>query len=165
MQCPGVAIEVHTCLLQNSQAGRLNKKMSLLTLPTDSTLGGESLSSVRKSAISNNSGTYPKKIKQTSLLCTNNNGMITTMPLAEMERVYKVQVEAALYHHKPLDCLIDPMVIAALTIQHPSMKSLSPKKQLQSIRSMLYLLTLQLQLSLPSILVFCLGWQPCHLMV
>jgi hypothetical protein len=34
--CPGVAIEACTCLLQNSQAGSLNKKMSLLTLPTDS---------------------------------------------------------------------------------------------------------------------------------
>jgi hypothetical protein len=42
--------------------------------------------------------------------------MITTMPLAEMERVYKVKVEAVLYRHKPLDCLIDPMVIAALTL-------------------------------------------------
>ena len=90
--------------------------MSLLTLPTDSTLGGESLLSVRKSAISNYSGTYPKKMKQTSLLHTTNNGMITTMPLAEMERVFKAKVEAVLYHHKPLICLIDPMVIAALTI-------------------------------------------------
>jgi hypothetical protein len=75
--------------LQNSQAGRLNKEMSLLTPPTDSTLGGESLLSIHKSAISEDSGTYPKKMKQTSLLCTTNNGMLTTMPLAEMERVYK----------------------------------------------------------------------------
>ncbi len=111
-----MAIEVPTCLLQNSQAGRLNKKMSLLTPPTDSTLDGESLSSFRKSAISNNSGTYPKKMKQTSLLCTTNNVVVTIMPLAEMERVYKAKVEAVLYRHKPLDCLIDPMVIAALTI-------------------------------------------------
>ncbi len=85
------------------------------------------MSAVHKSAISNNSGTYPKKIKQTSLLCTTNNGMITTMPLAEMERVYKAKVEAVLYHHKPLDCLIDPMVIAALSIRHPPMKSFIPQ--------------------------------------
>ena len=104
LQCPGVAIEVRTCLLQNSQAGRLNKKMSLLPPPTDSTLGGESLSSVRKLAISKDSGTFPKKMKQTSLLCTTDNGMITTLPLAEMERVYKAKVEAVLYHHEPQDC-------------------------------------------------------------
>ncbi len=116
LQCPGVAIKVRTHLLQNSQAGRLNKKMSLLTPPTDSMLGGESLSSIRKLAISKDSGTYPKKMKPTSLRCTTDNGMITMMPLAEMERVYKAKVKAVLYHHEPLDCLIDPMVIAALTI-------------------------------------------------
>ncbi len=87
--------------------------MSLLTLPTDSILGGESLLSVCKLAISKDSGTYPKKMKQTSLLCTTDNGMITTMPLDEMKRVYKAKVEAVLYHHKPLDCLIELMVLAA----------------------------------------------------
>jgi hypothetical protein len=38
------------------------------------------------------------------------------MLLAEMERVYKAKVEAVLYRHKPLDRLINPMVIAALTL-------------------------------------------------
>jgi hypothetical protein len=42
--------------------------------------------------------------------------MITTMPLAEMERVYKAKVEAVLYCHESLYYLIDPMIIAALTI-------------------------------------------------
>ncbi len=56
-------------------------------------------------------------MKQTSLIHTTDNGMITTMLLAEMERVYKANKEAVLYHHaEPLDCFIDPMVIAALTI-------------------------------------------------
>jgi hypothetical protein len=112
-----VAIEVHTCLFQNNQTGRLNKKMSLLTPPTDSTLGGESLLSICKLAISKDFETYPKRMKQTSLIHTTDNGMITTMLLAEMERVYKANKEAVLYHHaEPLDCFIDPMVIAALTI-------------------------------------------------
>ncbi len=116
LQCPGVAIEVHTHLLQNSQAGRLNKKMSLLTPPTDSTLGRESLLSIHESAISKDSEIYPKSMKQSSLICTTKNGMITMMLLAEMERVYKAKVEAVLYPHEPLDCLVDPMVIAALTL-------------------------------------------------
>ncbi len=90
--------------------------MSFLTPPTDSTFGRESLSSIHKSAIPKDSVIYPKRMKQTSLICTTNNGMITTMPLAEMERVYKAKVEAALYHHEPLDRLIDPMVIATLFI-------------------------------------------------
>jgi hypothetical protein len=107
LQYPGVKIKVHTRLLQNSQAGRLNKKLFLLTPPTYSTVGGESLLSVRKLAISNNSGTYPKKMKQTSLLCTTDNGMSTTMPLAEMEMVYKNKVKAVLYYHEPLDSLIE----------------------------------------------------------
>ncbi len=122
-----MAIEVCTCLLQNSQAGRLNKKMSLLTLPTDSTLGRESLPLICKSAISKDSGTYPKRMKQTSLIHTANNGLITTMPLAETDRVYKAKVEYVLYPHKPLDCLIEPMVIAALTIWHLPIKSFIPQ--------------------------------------
>jgi hypothetical protein len=59
---------------------------------------------------------YPKRMKQSLLIWATENGMITTMPLAEMERVYKAKVEAVLYRHKPLDCLIDPMVMAALTL-------------------------------------------------
>jgi hypothetical protein len=55
-------------------------------------------------------------MKQTSLICTTENGMITAMPLAEMARVYKAKVEAVLHHHEPLDCFTDPMVIAALTL-------------------------------------------------
>ncbi len=47
LQCPGVAIKVRTRLIQNSQAGRLTKKMAILTPPTNSTLGGQSLTSVR----------------------------------------------------------------------------------------------------------------------
>ncbi len=78
-----------THLLQNSQAGGLNKKISLLTPPTDSTLGGESLSPICKSAISKDSETYPMRMKQAALIRTTKNGMITTMPLSEMERVYK----------------------------------------------------------------------------
>ncbi len=117
MQYPEVPIEVHTCLLQNSQAGRLNKKMSLLTLPTDSTLGKESLSSIHKLATaSKDPEIYPKRMKQSLLIWATENGMITTMLLVEMERVYRAKVEAVLYHHKPLDCLIDPMVIAGLTL-------------------------------------------------
>jgi hypothetical protein len=53
--------------------------------------------------------------------------MITTMLLAEMERIYKAKVEAVPYRHKPLDHLIHPMVIAALTIGHPPMKSFVPQ--------------------------------------
>ena len=37
LQCPGVAIEVHAHLIQNSQAGRLTKKMIILTPPANST--------------------------------------------------------------------------------------------------------------------------------
>ncbi len=49
------------------------------------------------------------------------------MTLAETERVYKAEVEAVLYRHEPLDRLIDPMVIAALTLRHPPMKSFVPQ--------------------------------------
>ncbi len=128
MQCPGVPIEVRTRLLQNFQAGKMNKKMSLLTPPTDSTLGGESLSSICKSATaSKDSEIYPKRMKQSLLIQATENSMITTMPLAEMERVYKTKVEAELYRHKALDCLIDPMVTAVLTLGHPPMKSFVPR--------------------------------------
>jgi hypothetical protein len=48
--------------------------------------------------------------------------MITKMMVAEMERVYKAKVKVVLYCHKPLVCLLDPMVIAALTLWHPAMK-------------------------------------------
>ncbi len=95
LQCPGVPIEVRTHLLQNSQAGKLNKKLSLLTLPTDSILGRESLSSICKlAAASKDPEIYPKRMKQSLLIRATENGMITTMPLTEMERVYKAEVEA-----------------------------------------------------------------------
>ncbi len=78
--------------------------MSLLTPPTDSTLGRESLSSIRKlAAASKDPKIYSKKMQQSLLIWATENGMITTMPLAEIERVYKAKVEAVLYYHKPLD--------------------------------------------------------------
>jgi hypothetical protein len=51
LQYPGVAIEVCNSLLLNSQAGKLNKKMCMLTPATDSTLGRELVLTIRKSAI------------------------------------------------------------------------------------------------------------------
>jgi hypothetical protein len=110
LQCPGVAIEVHAHFLQNSQAGRLQKKMTLLTPPTNSTLGGESLSSVCKSA-----GLGKKRLRQTSLIRTTDDGKVTRMSIDEMKRVYTAEVEAVLYRHEPLKRLLDPFVIAALT--------------------------------------------------
>jgi hypothetical protein len=101
--------------------------MSLLTPPTDSTLGGESLSSIQKLAAAASDGSYPKRMKQSSLIRATENGQITTMTLAEMERVYKAEVEAVLYRHEPLDRLIDPMVIAALTLCNPPLKSFVPQ--------------------------------------
>jgi hypothetical protein len=116
------AIEVHTHLLQNSQAGRLQKKTTILTPPTNSNSGGKSLSSVCMFA-----GLGTKRLKQISLICTTNNGKVTRMSIDEMKRVYKAKVEAVLYRHEPLMCLLDPMVIAAITLCHPPMKSFLPQ--------------------------------------
>ncbi len=123
----GVSIEVCTLLLQNSQAGKLNKKMSMLTPLPDSTLGGETLSAIPKSYLFKCSETYPKRLKQTSLIRTTKDGMITKLPVDEMERVYKAEVEAMLYRQEPLERLLDLMVIAALTLWHPAMKSFIPQ--------------------------------------
>ena len=129
LQCHGVAIEVRTCLLHNSQAGKLNKKIAMLSPPSESTLGGESLSSVHKSSLFKASETYPKRMKQTTLIRNTEDGMITKMPVDEMERVYKAEVEDVLYCHEPLERLLDPMVIAALTIWHPPMNSFMSQSQ------------------------------------
>ena len=129
LQCHGVAIEVRTRLLQNSQAGKLNKKMSILTPPSDSTLGGESLSSIHKSSVFKAFERYPKRLKQTTLIRNTDECMITKMSVVEMERVYKAEVEAVLFRHEPLERLLDPMVIAALTIRHPPMKSFMPQNR------------------------------------
>ncbi len=122
MQCPGVAIEVCACLLQNSQSGRLQKKMTILTPPTNSTLGGESLSSVCTSA-----GLGTKRLKQVSLIRTSDDGKVTRMLVDEMKRVYKAKVEAVIYPHEPLMRLLDPFVIATLNLWHPPMKSFLPQ--------------------------------------
>jgi hypothetical protein len=45
------------------------------------------------------------------------------MSIDELKRVYKAKVEAILYHHEPLMRLLDPMVIATLTLWYPPMKS------------------------------------------
>jgi hypothetical protein len=123
LQCPGMAIEVHTRLIQNSQAKRLLKKMTILTPPTNSTLVRESLSSAHTSA-----GLRTKRIKQTSLICTTDDGKITRMSIDEMKRVYNAKVEAILYCHEYLMHLLDPsMVIVTLTLWHPPMKSFLPQ--------------------------------------
>ena len=96
--------------------------MTLLTPRTNSTLGGESLSSVRKSADLGN-----KRLKQTTLIRNTEDGKVTMMSIGEMSRVYSAEVEAVLYRHEPLTCLLDPMVIAALTLRHPPMKSFIPQ--------------------------------------
>jgi hypothetical protein len=127
LQCPGVAIEVHARLIQNSQAGRLTKKTIILTPPANSTLGGQSLTSVRKLGLLEDATKNTKRFKQTSLICSTKDGKITTMLIDEMKRVYKAKVEAVLYCHEPLTHLICPMVIAALTLRHPSMKSFIPQ--------------------------------------
>ena len=70
MQCPGVAIEVRARLIQNSQAGRLTKKKIILTPPANYTLGGQSLTSVRKLGILEDATKNTKRFKQTSLILT-----------------------------------------------------------------------------------------------
>ncbi len=50
------------------------------------------------------------------------------MLIDEMKRVYKAKVEAILYRHElSLMRLLDPMVIAALTLWHSPMKSFLPQ--------------------------------------
>ena len=98
-------------LLQNSQAGRLQKKMALLPPPTNSPLGGESLSSVHKPA-----DLGKKRLTQTSLFHTTDDGMVTRMSIYEMKRDYRAKVEAVLYRQEPLTHLLDPVVIAVLTL-------------------------------------------------
>ncbi len=160
MQCPGVAIEVGTHLLQNSQAGRLQKKMTILTPPTNSTLGGKSLPSVCRSA-----GLGTKKLKQISLIRTTNDGKVTRMSIDEMKRVYKAKVEAVLYRHEPLMRLLDPIVIAASTLWHPPMKSFLPQNVATIYSNYVVPINIpQLFLSLSSILEFFLGWLLCCLM-
>ncbi len=127
MQCLGVAIEVRTCLIQNSQAGRLMKILAILTPPTNSTLGSQSLTSVCKLSLLKDATKHTKRFKLTSLTCYTKDGKVTTMSIDEMKRVYKAKVEAILYRHEPLMHLLCSVVIAALTLQHPPMKSFIPQ--------------------------------------
>jgi hypothetical protein len=127
LQCPGVAIEVRTHLIQNSQAGRLTKKMAILTPPTNSILGGQLLTSVCKLSLLKDATKHTKRFKQTSLICSTKDGKVTKMSIDEMKRVYEAKVEAVLYRHEPLTCLLCPMVIAASPLWHPSMKSFIPQ--------------------------------------
>jgi hypothetical protein len=60
------------------------------------------------------------------LICSTKDGKVTTMSIDEMKRVYKAK-EAILYRHEPLLHLLCPMVIAALTLWHPPMKSFIPQ--------------------------------------
>ncbi len=61
------------------------------------------LSSIRKSALFKCSETNQKRLKQTSLIRTTEDGMITKTPVDEMERVYKAGVEAVFYRQEPLE--------------------------------------------------------------
>jgi hypothetical protein len=127
LQCPGVAIKVCARLIQNSQAGRLTKKTIILTPPANFTLGGQTLTSVRKLGLPEDATRNTKSLKQTSLICSTKDGKVTTMLIDETKRVYKAEVEAVLYRHEPLARLLCPMVITALTLRHPPMKSFIPQ--------------------------------------
>jgi hypothetical protein len=127
LQCPGVAIKVRTHLIQNSQAGKLTQKMAILTPSTNSTLGGQSSTSVCKLSLLKDDTKHTKRLKQTSLICSTEDGKVTTMSIDEMTRVYKAKVEAVLYCHEPLTRLLCPTVIVALTLEHPPMKSFIPQ--------------------------------------
>ncbi len=101
--------------------------MAILTPPTNSTLGSQLLTSVRKLSLLKDAIKHTKRFKQTSLICFTKDGKVTTMAIDEMKRVYKAKVEAILYRHEPFTHLLCPMVIAALTLQHPPMKSFIPQ--------------------------------------
>jgi hypothetical protein len=101
--------------------------MAILTPPTNSSLGGQSLISVRKLSLLEDATKHTKRFKQTSLIRSTKDGKVTTMLIDEMKRVYKAKVEAVLYRHELLTRLLCPMVIAALTLWHPPMKSFIPQ--------------------------------------
>jgi hypothetical protein len=65
--------------------------MAILTPPTNSTLGGQSLKSVQLSLIKD-AKKHTKRFKQTSLIRSTEDGKVTTMSIDEMKRVYKAEV-------------------------------------------------------------------------
>ncbi len=156
MQCLGVVIEMRARLIQNSQARRLTKKTTILTPPANSTLGGQLLTSVRKLGLLKDATKNTKSFKQTSLICSTEDGKVTTMSIDEMKRVYKAEVEAVLYHHEPLTSLLCPMVIAALTLQHPPMKSFIP----QCTKTIYSKYVIPIDIATTSELVKCFGPLP-----
>ncbi len=68
-----------------------------------------------------------QRLKQTTQIRTTDDGKVTIMSIDEMKQVYSSEVEAVLYCHEPLTRLLDRMVIAALTFQHPPMKPFLPQ--------------------------------------
>jgi hypothetical protein len=74
------------------------------------------LTSVRKLSLLEDATKHTKRFKQTSLICSTEDGKVTTISIDEMESVYKAKVEAVLYGHEPLMRLLCLMVIAALTL-------------------------------------------------
>ncbi len=85
------------------------------------------MTSVHKLGLLKDDTKNTKRFKQTSLICSTKDGKVTTMSIDEMKRVYKAEVEAILYRHEPLTHLLCPIVIAALTLRHPPMKSFIPQ--------------------------------------
>ncbi len=85
------------------------------------------MTSVCKLSLLKDATKHMKRFKQTFLICSTEDGKVTTMLIDEMKRVYKAKVEAVLYGHEPLARLLCPMVIATLTLWHPPMKSFIPQ--------------------------------------
>ena len=133
--------------------------MTLLSLPTNSTLGGELLSSVCKWA-----GLGKKRLKQTSLIHTNNDGKVTRMSIDVMNRVYMAKVEAVLYHHEPLMHLLDPMVIVGSTHWHSPMKSFLPQNDDTIYTIYVLLIDIATTSELVKNVGLLLGWWPRCLM-
>ena len=106
-----LATEVSTRLIQNSQAGILTKKMTILPPHTNSsTLGGESLSPIRKSGLVKDAARYTKRLKQTSLICIIEDCKVTLW--CQLMRLR----ESTRWKQKPSSTTFS-------TLPHPPMKS------------------------------------------
>ena len=130
MSCSKVDISVRVELMESSQMGRQRRSLATVTPRAGPTVGSESMSGLRASALEDQraltTAAPRKKSRQTSIVRSPGDGRVQLMSKSEGECIIRAEVEAMVARGDTLDRFEDPYVKASLLMRHPALAKFIP---------------------------------------
>ena len=129
LSCEGIDIGKRVKLMENSQSAKHSRVFAGLIAAPDSSVGGESMSDIRRQALQANSlsSRAKKRTKQSSILCsTEEDGRITSITKKQANRIIRSEVEAMVARGESLERFHDPFVTAAILTRCPAIAGYLP---------------------------------------